>query len=75
VRRTLDVLVAEHEVMICDGSATVAHHRRSFEPHTRMIDPAHFDGIYRQRDDAKTVASSVLSCSLDAYASFLGGDS
>ena len=75
VRRTLEVLVAEHEVMIYDGSEIVARHRRCFEPHARVIDPAHFEGIYRQRDDAKTVASSMLRCSLDAYASYVGGDS
>lgn len=75
VRRKLEVLVAEHEVTVYDGTVIVARHRRCFEPYTRVVDPAHFEGIYRQRDDAKTVASSVLSCSLEAYASCIGGDS
>jgi transposase len=75
VHRTMEVLIAEDEVMIFDGSTIVARHRRCVEPHTRVLDPAHFEGIYRLRDDAKSIASSPLTRSLEDYASCIGGES
>lgn len=73
VRRTVDVLVGEAEVVIFDGRIEVARHRRGTEPHQRVSDPRHFDGLYRTRDDASAVASSPLARSLDAYADAIGG--
>lgn len=74
VRRAVEVHVGEHEVTIFDGPEIVARHRRSVEPHTRVADPAHFEGIYRQRDQAQSAASSSLVRSLEDYASCIGGD-
>lgn len=30
----------------------VARHRRQRQPHQRVVDPRHFDGLYRPRDQA-----------------------
>ena len=73
VRRSVEVLVLEAEVVIFDGPAEVARHRRSTEPHLRVVDPSHFDGLYRQRDEASEVARSPISRSLDVYADAVGG--
>jgi transposase len=75
VRRFVDVLVGEHDVRIFDGAELVARHRRCFEPHTRVHDPAHFDGIFRSRDDATIASSSPIARSLEDYASCIGGES
>lgn len=73
VRCTVEVLVADNEVMIFDGRIEVARHRRHFEPHQRIADPRHFDGIFRTRDEAVTVASSPIGRSLSDYADAIGG--
>jgi transposase len=73
VGRTVDVLVGEHEVIVFDGSREVARHRRHAEPHQRVTDPRHFEGIYRQRDDAESLGSSPIGRSLDVYADAIGG--
>jgi transposase len=73
VKRRVEVLVGEHEVMIFDGSTEVARHRRHCEPHQRVSDPRHFEGIFRQRDEATVVASSPIGRSLAEYANAVGG--
>jgi transposase len=73
VKRTVAVLVAESEVVIFDGQTEVARHRRHSEPHRRVSDPSHFEGIFRQREDAVVVASSPIGRSLDVYADAAGG--
>ena len=75
VRCSVEVLVLEHEVVIFDGHLEIARHRRHREPHQRVSDPSHFEGIFRRRDDAAVVASSSLARSLDVYAAAVGGDS
>lgn len=73
VRRSVEVLVLEAEVVIFDGPTEVARHRRSTEPHRRVVEPKHFDGLYRQRDEASAVARSPIGRSLDVYADAVGG--
>ena len=73
VKRTVEVLVGDHEVVIFDGQREVARHRRHSEPHQRITDPRHIDGLYRARDDASTVATSPIGRSLDIYAEAAGG--
>jgi hypothetical protein len=73
VQRRVDVLVGEHEVVIFDGRVEVARHRRHAEPHQRVADPRHFEGIFRRRDDAEVAASSPIGRSLDVYADCVGG--
>lgn len=66
VRRRVDVLVAEHEVIVMDGSEIVARHRRHFEPHQRVVEPSHLEGIFRR--DSSSHATTTLSRGLDEYA-------
>jgi transposase len=73
VRCAVDVLVAEHEVVIFDGRIEVARHRRHAEPHQRVTDPRHFEGIFRTRDDAEVVTTSPIGRSLADYADCIGG--
>jgi transposase len=75
VHRSVEVLVGEHDVKIYDGAALVATHRRCREPHRRVEEPSHFEGLYRRRDEPAAVASSSLVRSLDVYAACIGGDS
>ena len=73
VRRTVEVLVADDEVLVYDGTDVVARHRRGFEPHTRITDPSHFVGLYRGAERHEAVASSPYERGLDVYAECLGG--
>jgi transposase len=73
VRCTVEVLVGEHEVVIFDGHIEVARHRRHTEPHQRVADARHFEGIFRQRDEAEVIASSPIGRSLAEYADCVGG--
>ena len=75
VRRRVEVLVLEHDVKIFDGAELVAQHQRCFEPHTRVADPAHLDGIFRRRDDADTREKTPLTRDLGDYAEAIGGAS
>jgi len=72
VRRTVDVLVGDHEVVVFDGRVEIARHRRDREPHQRVVNPRHFDGLYRSHDEAG-LARSPLTRSLDVYAEAIGG--
>lgn len=73
VRCTVEVLVGEHEVVVFDGRIEIARHRRHTEPHQRVTDPRHFEGIFRQREEAEVVASSPIGRSLADYADCIGG--
>ncbi len=74
VRCTVEVLVAEHEVVIFEGRIEVARHRRHKEPHECVRNPRHFDGIFRTRDEAEVIASSPIGRSLAEYAECVGGE-
>ncbi len=56
VRRSVEVL--ETEVMIFDDQAAAARHRRRMEPHQRIADPRHFEGLYRQRNQVTEMSIS-----------------
>jgi len=75
VRQHVDVLVGETDVAIFDGRIEVARHRRGREPHQRIADPSHFEGLYRQRDEAESFARSPIGRGLEAYADAIGGGS
>jgi hypothetical protein len=47
VRDHVEVLVGDREVRIFHGTDLVAVHARSFEPHARVVDPAHYAGLWR----------------------------
>ena len=57
VRAELDVLIGDDAVEIFLGAERVALHRRSSEPHARVIDGAHFKGLWR-RDAAPAITTS-----------------
>jgi hypothetical protein len=71
VKALLEVLVGDDVVEVFRGSERVALHRRSSEPHARIVDPAHFDGLWR-RTPAPAVTTSgpleTLGRSLNEYA-------
>ena len=39
--------MSEDDVRIFHGGSVVAKHRRSTEPHSRVVDPSHFEGLVR----------------------------
>ncbi len=47
VKQSVEVLVGEDQVTIFHGQQVVARHRRSMEPHSKVIDPAHYEGLWR----------------------------
>jgi hypothetical protein len=47
IRDHVDVIVEDHAVRILHGTALVATHRRGSEPFARIVDPAHFVGLWR----------------------------
>lgn len=52
VKKNLEVLVLEEEVVIFHGVEEVARHRRAKEPRERVIDPRHYDGLWRPWEKA-----------------------
>ena len=54
VKEDLEVLVLEDEVVIFRGAREVARHRRAKEPRERVIDPRHYDGLWRPWEKASS---------------------
>jgi transposase len=76
VRSSVDVRVGEEFVEVFVGGQRVANHRRVSEPHARIVDPAHFEGLWRRPAAVPVAAPSrlqELGRSLDDYASAIGG--
>ncbi len=76
IRRSVEVLVGEETVRILYRGAEVARHRRSMEPHDRVVDPSHYDGLWRRADAPATSEPSALRAvgrSLDDYAAIVDG--
>jgi hypothetical protein len=76
VRETVEVEVAEDVVRIFVGTTLVATHRRSRRPHDVVIDPTHYDGLWRQPRAAVESEPSVerFERSLHVYADVVGGE-
>jgi len=77
VGRTLQVLVGDDEVAIFDGTERVARHARCSEPHQRVVDATHFEGLHRVSSSMR-ITSTVLAPygrSLADYAAHVGGAS
>lgn len=70
VRDHVEVHVGEQLVRIFHGTELVATHRRSLEPHRRVVDPAHYAGLWRQREAPHTATGRLeeLGRSLADYA-------
>jgi transposase len=78
VRDTVDVIVGEHEVQILHGSREVARHLRSREPHARVVDPAHYDGLVRRAalalvEPGAPTALELMGRSLADYEQLVAG--
>lgn len=74
VRRAVQVLVGDEEVVVFDGAAIVARHARCREPHRRVVDPSHFEGLCRvtSTDVVVTTPLAPYGRSLADYAAALG---
>jgi transposase len=75
VRDRVEVHVEGDAVRIFHGGVVVAQHHRSHEPHARVIDASHFEGLWR-RPTAIAAAPSGLSAlgrSLADYERIVGG--
>lgn len=72
VRRCVEVVVGDAEVVVFDGAAVVARHTRCSEPHRRVVDKAHFEGLCRVTTTDQ-VATSDFARPLTDYAAVAGG--
>ena len=76
VKEDLEVLVLEEEVVIFRGALEVARHRRAKEPRERVIDPRHYDGLWRPWEKAvseRTLEEVFPGRTLAAYQAVVEG--
>jgi transposase len=75
VRDHVEVVIDEQTVQIFHGSALVAHHARSSEPFARVMDPAHYAGLWRvpAAIDEAVPSLAVLGRDLSEYAAIIAG--
>ena len=74
VRDHVEVLVEEHDVRIFHGTELVATHARSTEPFARVVDVAHYAGLWRSAfDDAATPGLARFGRDLADYAAVVDG--
>jgi hypothetical protein len=74
VGRTVEVLVGDHEVIVYLGPEVVARHRRACEPHQRVVEPSHLEGLFRRPQASPTPSTlEPLGRSLADYAAVIGG--
>lgn len=75
VRRSVQVLVGDDEVVVFDGDQIVARHARCAEPHQRIVDAAHFEGLCRVTTSDRLVTTPLAPYgrSLADYAAVVGG--
>lgn len=60
VRAQVDVLVGDDQVEVFVGAERVAVHRRSTEPHARVVDAGHFAGLWRRSPAPVVTNGSAL---------------
>jgi len=77
VRQAVEVLVGDDEVVVFDGAEIVARHARCDEPHRRVVDPSHFEGLCRVTTTDRVVGASLQAYgrTLADYEAVLGGAS
>jgi hypothetical protein len=74
VRDHVEVVVADHIVRIFHGAEMVATHARSTEPFARVVDVAHYAGLWRPAADAPPPPTLArLGRDLAAYAAVVAG--
>jgi transposase len=61
VRDHVEVLVESQRVQLFHGTTLVATHVRSYEPFSRVIDPAHYDGLWRSSSAASIAPTNPLT--------------
>jgi hypothetical protein len=64
VRERVDVALGDDRVRIFRGGVLVADHARSLEPRARVVDPAHWEGLWRKHDSPPTSQASTAPTSL-----------
>lgn len=61
VKESVEVQVLEDEVVVFHAGSEVARHRRSLQARQRVIDPTHYDGLWRPWEKvAESVALEVV---------------
>src|SRR5688572_816999 len=74
VRDHVDVVIEDQTVRIFHGSTLVATHARSLEPFDRVVDPAHYAGLWRPATvEIVTTPLAVLGRDLAEYAAVVAG--
>jgi transposase len=75
VRDHVEVALDHDTVRIFHGTTLIATHRRSCEPYSRVVDPAHWAGLWRVASAPREATASLaqLGRSLDDYAAVVGG--
>lgn len=75
VRDHVEVALDHDTVRIFHGPTLVATHRRAYEPYSRVVDPAHWAGLWRAPSAAPEPPAPLaqLGRSLDDYAAVVGG--
>jgi hypothetical protein len=76
IRERVEVLIAEEDVRVFYDGRVVAMHRRSMEPHSRVVDPSQFEGPVRAEAPPLPAASPLeaMGRRLSDYAAVVGGD-
>jgi transposase len=59
VRDHVEVLIGVDHVRVFHGDRCVASHTRSSEPHARIVDPSHLDGLCKRASEPRPVATSL----------------
>ena len=69
-RDYVEVHVGDELVTITRGGEVIATHARSHEPYARVVDPKHWDGLWRRTDVAESRSTKLaeLGRTLDEYA-------
>jgi transposase len=74
VRDHVEVVIEDQLVRIFHGTELVATHARSTEPFARMVDVAHYAGLWRSAlDDRQVPGLAVLGRDLADYAAVVDG--
>jgi transposase len=64
VRERVDVAVSTERVRIFRGGVLVADHARSLEPRARVVEPAHWEGLWRKPDTPRAPTPPTVPTSL-----------
>jgi transposase len=75
VRDQVEVVIADDVIRIFHGTALVATHARTQEPYARVVDPAHYAGLWRPPSAEATPAPTLASLGRDLadYAAAVAG--